>query len=178
MSTKGLSDILLKEIDHVYHMALHLTRNATLAEDMVQDTYVKALEAMPSLKHPEKSRAWLFSILRNCFFNHVKRERKLHLIEEDAEFVSVDSLANASSFNDIESSWILEEALSQISDEFRMAVLLCDAEGLSYAEAAEAMDCPLGTVRSRLARGRSLLAVKLSQSMKKNRTKASLYESS
>jgi RNA polymerase sigma-70 factor (ECF subfamily) len=159
----ALAEALVAELDHVYHVALRLTRDPAVAEDMVQETYARALDAQNSLKDAAKARVWLFSILKNCFFNYAKRERRLRLVnvEESEHLASTVDFPAEQRLLSIESAGVLEEALAALPPDFRMAVLLCDVEELSYAEIAEAMDCPVGTVRSRVARGRSLLAADL-----------------
>lgn len=153
-------------------MARRLTRNEAEAEDLVQDTLVKAFRSREQYRSGTNLKAWLLTILRNTFLNGYRRQ-KLHrrLIEgPDAANVSALSLGNASvsSMMDVESGVLqdslqsaLAQALRELPEEFSSVVILADVEELSYKEIAESMGCPVGTVMSRLHRGRRLLRTRL-----------------
>jgi RNA polymerase sigma-70 factor (ECF subfamily) len=140
--------------------AVHLCGDVSTAEDLVQDGLMRALAARKHLRDPELVFPWLLSIVRRVFLDHRRRtEHRAHIAEA--------KLAEASTGNlEVE---ILERgfddevsgALSALPEEWRTAILLCDVEGFSYEEIAEAMGCPLGTVRSRIARGRAQLLTAL-----------------
>ena len=166
MAKTWVEKTLLDEMDHLYHVALRLTRDPAVADDVVQETYARALRARSSLRDAARARAWLFSILRNVFLNHAKRERRFRLVdvEQADEAVQTTFFETEQRLLAVESAAALERALMEVPPEFRMAVMLCDVEDFSYAEIAEMMDCPIGTVRSRIARGRALLASKLQNS--------------
>ena len=151
-----------------------LTRNAAEAEDLVQDTLLKALRAREHFAQGSNMRAWLLRILTNTFINRYRRgglERSV-LDGPDADPLA-DGWIGASTMEamrDPESRAlraVLEkeilQALDELPEEFRLAVVLSDVEELSYREIAEIMGCPIGTVMSRLHRGRRLLKGRLYQ---------------
>ena len=163
---------MLGHLDTLYSVASRMTRSATEAEDLVQDTIVKAMRAREQFQPGTNLKAWLLRIQTNTFINRYRRggmERDL-LDGPDADPLA-DGWVGAStmrSIRDPESQAIsalvegeLTKALDELPDDFRLAVVLSDVEELSYKEIAEVMGCPIGTVMSRLHRGRKLLQTKL-----------------
>ena len=156
----------------LYAVALRMTRRPADAEDLVQDSLLKAMRARHQFEAGTNLRAWLLRILTNTFINKHKRgqlERSL-LGAEDLDPVS-DGWMSASTLRALRDPEtqvlrpVLEEeirqALDRLPEDFRMAVLLVDVEELSYKEAAAALGCPVGTVMSRLHRARRLLKAEL-----------------
>jgi RNA polymerase sigma-70 factor, ECF subfamily len=163
---------LLDHLDGLYAVALRLTKNSLDAEDLVQDSLVKAMRARDQYQPGTNLKAWLFKILTNTFINRFHRgglERSV-LEGPDADPL-VDGWVGAStmrSLRDPEAQALrpivqkeIGRALDQLPEEFRLAVLLADVEELSYKEIADVMGCPVGTVMSRLYRGRKLLQQRL-----------------
>jgi RNA polymerase sigma-70 factor (ECF subfamily) len=153
-------------------VATRLTRNGADAEDLVQDTLVKAMRAREQFAVGTNLRAWLMRIMTNTFINRYRRgglERSV-LGGPDADPLT-DGWVGASTMRamrDPESAALrpileaeIRDALDALPDEFRLAVLLADVEELSYKEVADIMGCPIGTVMSRLHRGRRLLKAQL-----------------
>ena len=153
-------------LDSLYGAALRMTRNPSDAEDLVQETTLKAFAAFDSFTEGTNLRAWLFRILTNSYINQYRKQQRQphqtsaddlsdgqlndvgeHLGLRSAEAEALDQLADAE----------IVDALAALPDDFRMAVYLADIEGFSYKEIAEIMDTPVGTVMSRLSRGRKLL---------------------
>jgi len=155
---------------HALHGAAYrLTRNPRDAEDLVQDTVLRAYRFWDSFEKDSNCKAWLFRILTNTFINeYQKRKRSREILHAaHAEQQATDGVLvheQAETQRDPQHA-LLERTLSDdvslalesLPSDFRMAVVLCDVEGFSYKEIAEIMDCPVGTVMSRLYRGRRLL---------------------
>lgn len=154
----------------MYKKAMSMTRNPDEAEDLVQDTLVRAWRFWESFKSDTNVRSWLYTILRNTFINGYHRrgrERDLLRCVSD-EVVSAGApaaIAHSSSHPPgPEEAAVLSaqrdrilDALDSLPEDFRVAVQLADLEGLSYKEIAEVMDCPIGTVMSRIYRGRKAI---------------------
>jgi RNA polymerase sigma-70 factor (ECF subfamily) len=159
---------MLAHLDSLYSVAARMTRGGAEAEDLVQDTLLKAMRAREQFQPGTNLKAWLLRILTNTFINQYRRgglERDV-LEGPDAESLT-DGWVSASTMRalrDPEASALtplveaeVQRALDALPEEFRLAVVLSDVEELSYKEIAEAMGCPVGTVMSRLHRGRRLL---------------------
>jgi RNA polymerase sigma-70 factor (ECF subfamily) len=168
--TGGADDPFAREalsyIDSLYGTALRLTRRGADAEDLVQDTYLKAFRASAQFKRGTNLKAWLFTILYNTFRN-VRRHDGRNPVDVDSEVV--EQVAGASA-GELTPEQILtratldadlQAALDAIPDAFRQAVWLRDVEELSYAEIAEVLGIPAGTVMSRISRGRRMLFERL-----------------
>src|SRR3954447_20473774 len=155
-------------LDALYGVACKLTRNPAEAEDLVQDTLVKAMRARHQFHVGTNLKAWLFRILTNTFINKYRRGglEKSVLEGPDADPL-VDGWVSASTMRQLRDpeqialrpivEGEVQRALDALPAEFKLAVVLCDVEEFSYEEIAEIMQCPIGTVMSRLHRGRKLL---------------------
>jgi RNA polymerase sigma-70 factor (ECF subfamily) len=164
----GFAEECLAQVDAMYGVACRLTRNPNEAEDLVQDALVKAMRARHQFLVGTNLKAWLFRILTNTFINKYRRgglERSL-LEGPDADpladgWVSASTMRQLRDPEQIALLPIVEgevgRALDALPAEFKLAVILCDVEEFSYEEIAEIMGCPIGTVMSRLHRGRKLL---------------------
>ncbi len=158
----------LVHLDALYGAALRLTRRPSEAEDLVQDTILRAWKKWDQFKQGTNCRAWLFRILTNTFINGYRRRTKeREILEAEHEGRLSDrffSRDNARSWGDPERGFdnghlspVVQEALEGLKPEFRTVVVLSDLEGFSYKEIAEIVDCPIGTVMSRLFRARRAL---------------------
>jgi len=164
----GTDTLGSEHIDGLYSYAVVLTRNHAEAEDLVQETYVRAIPAMGGLRPNSNTKAWLFTILRNIWFNQLrKRRRDLPSVQTDTEDGPVDNLVNPG--KDSYEIYVgkvevrrVRAAIAQLPLDFREVILLREFEELSYQEIASLLDCPPGTVMSRLARARTKLRVLLS----------------
>jgi RNA polymerase sigma-70 factor (ECF subfamily) len=163
-------------MDILYNYALRMTANSDDAYDLVQETYLKAFRFWDKYEKGTNIRAWLFRIMKNSYINRYRKEVKE---PETIDYNDIQNFYNtiryeSSDSNDLQEKifgGLLEDnvarALESLPEDFRTVVILCDIEGLSYEEIAEFVDCPVGTIRSRLHRGRKMLRSKLSGYAKK-----------
>jgi RNA polymerase sigma-70 factor (ECF subfamily) len=162
----------LTHIDHLYRVAVHLAKEPHAARDLVQETYARALQAFAQFKPGTNMKAWLTRILYNFFLDDQYQKRKWAPLEprggsgtgeDEVEYrqPQAEDPGPEEQFLDKELAGQIENALEKIPEEFRAVVVLVDMADLSYAEAAEVLNCPLGTVRSRLSRGRRYLLKQL-----------------
>jgi RNA polymerase sigma-70 factor (ECF subfamily) len=151
----------------LYATGLRMTRDPRDAEDLVQDTMLSAFRFFNKFEPGTNCKAWLFKILTNTFINKYRkrvREREVHEVIDHADTPSLMSEDVAEASRDPEGTMVsallsddVKKALDAVPYDYRMAVVLCDLEEFSYKEIADIMDCPVGTVMSRLHRGRRLL---------------------
>ena len=163
----------IEYLDGLYSYAMVLSRNHAEAEDLVQETYVRAIQAMGRLRTGSNVKSWLFTILRNIWFNQLRKRRNgPQMIEiEAAEDGIANSIAEPSkNSHDLYVSKIEAEqvrmAVQKLPVEFREIIVLREYEDLSYLEIASVLDCPVGTVMSRLGRARARLRAMLSEAFK------------
>ena len=156
----------LAAIDGLYRTALRLTRNQADAEDLVQDTYLKAFRAADRFEPGTNLRAWLFTILHNTARNRARDSaRDAVSVDSDAVERAVESPLSVGGRGETPESLLLREtldpdlqaAIDGLPEAFRQAVWLRDVEEFSYAEIGEMLDVPIGTVMSRISRGRRML---------------------
>jgi RNA polymerase sigma-70 factor (ECF subfamily) len=153
----------VEHVDGLYGYALVLTRNRTEAEDLVQETYLRALDAAGRLRENSNIKGWLFTILRNLWLNALRKRRNApHIVEIDGEENAADGLVGNSKnsheiFASNEEVERVRTAISKLPTEFREIILLREFEELSYQEIAGVLNCPVGTVMSRLGRARAKL---------------------
>lgn len=162
----------LQYVDQLYAAALRMARNPQDAEDLVQEAYMKAFAAFHQYKPGTNLKAWLYRILTNTYIN-AYRKRQREPYQANTDTVEDWQLAQAGAHDSrglpsAESEALarlpdsdVKEALQSIPEDFRMAVYYSDVEGFSYKQISEIMDTPIGTVMSRLHRGRKLLRDKL-----------------
>ena len=150
----------LQHLDALHNLAVYLTRNGSEAEDLVQETYVRALRFSHRFQPGTHLRAWMFQILRNTFLTFYRlREREPALGEAGVADGPAPMFHDAPA-QDGESQSAhmdLEEALRRIPEEFRTPLMLAEIEGLSLDDVARIMDCPVGTVKSRIFRAKERL---------------------
>ncbi|MDQ3334896.1 MAG: sigma-70 family RNA polymerase sigma factor [Myxococcota bacterium] len=163
----------LVHTDSLYGAAYRLTRNARDAEDLVQDSLLRAYRFWDSFEQDSNCKAWLLRIVTNTFINEYQRKKRSREVLDaaTAEQDATDGVLVQASASDRQSpekvllersvSDDVQRALDNLPDDFRTAVVLCDVQGLSYKEIADIMQTPVGTVMSRLFRGRKLLAAAL-----------------
>ena len=160
---------VLGYLEPLYATAMRLTRNRADAEDLVQDTVVKALRFQSRFERGTNLRAWLYTILHNTWRNRV-RDTAREAVDVDSDRIEelASTVDGPTEFETPERALLratmdvdLREALDELPEAFRQAVWLRDVEEFSYAEIAKMVDVPIGTVMSRISRGRRLLFEKL-----------------
>jgi RNA polymerase sigma-70 factor, ECF subfamily len=159
-------------MDEMYASALRMTRQKENAEDLVSEVYSRAWKSYAQFEPGTNMRAWLYKILTNTFINHYRQKQRqpgfVHLDQPPADSEGgeggslYDKLADTSAKpDDVLATRFLDrdiqKAIDSLPEEFRMVVLLCDVQSFSYQDAADMLEIPIGTVRSRLFRGRRLL---------------------
>lgn len=133
-----------------------LTRNAALADDLAQDTFLQAHRQFESLQSPAAARAWLFQIAYHAFAAHARKEgRRRQLRENNPDIPPADIAPPSGAAQDI------ERAMAELPSDMRAALMLCLSYGMSHPEAALALDMPIGTVKSHITRGRARLVARL-----------------
>ena len=154
----------LVHLDGLYHVALRLTRNRAEAEDVVQEAFLRAFRSFHRFNPGTNCRAWLFTILRNVFLNRVRTQGREILEAETGGLDQVEAMNDTTVARNPEEQFLqtmlhgdVDRALATLPLLFRETVMLVDIEGLTYREVAEVVGCPIGTVMSRLSRGRALL---------------------
>ena len=148
----------MPHLQSLYGVALRMTKSEPDAEDLVQDAILRAYRFWGGFEAGSNCRAWLMRILTNVFRNRYRERAREQEILGEAEA----STANVGQFHGAALSRDVEEALGTLPPEFRLPVILADLEDLSYREIADIMECPAGTVMSRLYRGRRMLQKQLS----------------
>jgi RNA polymerase sigma-70 factor (ECF subfamily) len=170
----GFAEEALPWLDAVYRFALRLTAgNRAEADDLTQETFLRAYRHWDTYQRGTSARSWLFTICRNAYLRRRERQsRRPETLETDLDY-AVEAIGAAEIYRDIAvadperhffDSFVDDEiirAIESLPDEFREAVVLSDVEGLNYAEIAEVLGVPMGTVKSRLYRGRRQLERKL-----------------
>jgi RNA polymerase sigma-70 factor, ECF subfamily len=158
----------LPHMDALYNMALKMARNPSLAEDLVQEAFVRAYRFFSHYERGTNCKAWLFKILRNVFINHYRKGRGA---PETIDFAAIEGHAEShvgrewpsgvsspeAIVADLRMGENVAAALKSLTPEFRMVALLAFVEGHTYKEIASIMSCPIGTVMSRLSRARRIL---------------------
>lgn len=163
----GFEEEALVHLDALYRVALRLTGNASDAEDLVQETMLRAYRSWERYTRGTNAKGWLLTILRHLFINEYRRKSRhpetvdVDTIEPFALFQEVQEEDPQGAFFDRIVDDEVLRAVDQLPEAFREAVQLSDVEGLSYEEVAKVLDVPVGTVKSRLYRGRRLLQAKL-----------------
>ena len=177
---RRFEELALPHLKALYRLAFRLTRDTTAAEDLVQETYLKAFQGFDSLRSAESIRPWLFQILSRLSTDRYRSTRREVPLDEAVEldrFSLYDQIADEDPFP--YSNRLHDDFLAQFQDEdvrrplaalpevYRIPVVLVYTEGMSYQELAEVLGCPLGTVMSRLYRGRKALERELRECAKR-----------
>ncbi|MGH7887888.1 MAG: sigma-70 family RNA polymerase sigma factor [Candidatus Binatia bacterium] len=151
-------------LDHLFRVAYHLARDPASVQDLVHDTFLRALDSYKLFNPPTNMRAWLTKILQNIFFDQYRKQKRW-VDRAESPRDTAQLWNNGLSIESDPEGLLLKKELSSkinhhlksIPDEYRLPMVLVDMSEFSYAEAAEILSCPVGTIRSRLSRGRKLL---------------------
>ena len=168
---KIFDEEFMPHINSMYNFAFRLTMDEDDANDLVQDTYLKAFRFINSFQKGTNAKAWLFRILKNSFINDYRKKSKepakvdyqeveTFYNSEDAEADNITPDLRSESLSEMIGDEVAN-ALNSLAVDFRTVIILCDIEGFTYEEMAKILDIPIGTVRSRLHRARNLLKEKL-----------------
>jgi RNA polymerase sigma-70 factor (ECF subfamily) len=164
MTETELLNLALAHLDRMNRFALQLCRDQDAADDLVQEAFVRALAVRDQLRDARRALPWLLSIVRTRFLEQSRRAgRRLKLVEEEGQFADppIGNLEEELLRGVLSDE--VSRAVAALPEEWRTCVLLCDVEGLSYADIAEVVGCPAGTVRSRIARARARLMESLAR---------------
>ena len=155
-------EVVRQHADRVYRLAYRLSGNAQDAEDLTQETFIRVFRSLSSYR-PGTFEGWLHRITTNLFLDMVRRRNRVRMeaLPEDYDRVPGDEPSPEQAFTAAHLDSDLQEALDELPPEFRAAVVLCDVEGLSYEEIGATLGVKMGTVRSRIHRGRQALRASL-----------------
>lgn len=166
---RDFEHIAVPYFNTIYNSAYRMTGNEADADDLVQDVFLSAYKSFHQFEKGTNCRAWLFKILKNTFINRIKKERRESkgVQELSSSVVHEFNYSTTQRLNNLTIAFegrdeTIQKALNKLPEEFRVAIVLCDIEGFSYEEISKVMECPIGTVRSRINRARSFLAKELS----------------
>ena len=164
---KAFEEEAVTHMDALYNSALKLTYNEDDAKDLIQESYFKAFRFFEQFEPGTSCKAWLFKILKNTFINKYRKKVKqpeqvdFNTVESFVDLIKDKNYDEDEALDDgIVNSYLsdeINEALTKLSYEFKMVLILSDVEGFSYKEIADIMDCPIGTIRSRLSRARKMM---------------------
>ncbi|MCS7054399.1 MAG: sigma-70 family RNA polymerase sigma factor [Ignavibacterium sp.] len=160
----------IPHMDALYNFAFRLTGDSDEADDLVQETYLRAFRFFDKFEQGTNCKAWLFRILKNTFINKYRKETKepdkvdYEEVDNYYENIKPSNTDSAHLEKDIYDNLLddeISEAVNSLPEDFRTVIILCDLEGYTYEEIADFIDIPVGTVRSRLHRARKMLFTKL-----------------
>jgi RNA polymerase sigma-70 factor, ECF subfamily len=161
----SFEDLAMPLFDQLYNFAHWLTQNREEAEDLVQESYAKALKGFSSYRQGSNFRAWIYRILRNTFLTSrtgLKAASTVPLeVDEDGPELAVEHETPESIFLNRSNAHQVQAAIEDLPVQFREVLLLCEVEEMSYQELAETLGIPIGTVMSRLSRARKMLRARL-----------------
>jgi RNA polymerase sigma-70 factor (ECF subfamily) len=166
LTTATFEELAMPLFDQLYNFAHWLTQNRAEAEDLVQETYVKALKGFSSFQSGTNFRAWIYRILRNTFLTSrtgLKATATVPLDADDAPELPAASGTPETIFIERSQERLLQGAIEELPLHFREILILCEVEEMSYQEIADALSVPIGTVMSRLSRARKALRASLLQ---------------
>ena len=158
---KEFEELALQYMDSLYSVALRMAKNPSEAQDLVQDAYLRAYRFFDRFEKGTNFKAWLFKILKNVYINKYRKELRKPQMVDISDVEASNNLLGPTTPEDEIFSKLLDDdvtrAMDDLPEDFRLAIMLADVDGLAYKDIAEILECPIGTVMSRLHRGRKLL---------------------
>jgi len=156
--------LILKYQRRIFNVIYRVVRNEDIVEDLAQETFLNAFNSIKNFKRQSSFYTWIYRVAVNISLNYLSKQKKLKVVDDavmETESV-VDRIATydmspEKSLRSKESTSVIFKAIDKLPDDMRIAIMLRDYEGLSYQEVSEVMNCPIGTVRSRIFRGRAIL---------------------
>jgi len=160
--TESFEREAIPHLEAVYRFALRLTRSPADADDLVQETFLRGYHSWHRFALGTRAKSWLFTICRNAFVRQRQRERRRRELAEEAVTLTMQADEQTATFDPATSDpspidRSILRRIDELPDDFRQVVMLCDVGGLPYIDAAHTLAVPLGTVKSRLHRGRKIL---------------------
>ena len=147
--------------DDVYRVAYYYTKNRDDAEDLVQEAFMRAFRFFNRFKPDTNFKSWILKIMRNIYITNIKKNKNIVEIPKTSEqYAALDQNLEDKMIDEIRENQV-KEAIQLLPDDFKEVVILCDIEGMTYEDIAKVTKIPVGTVRSRLHRGRLLLKERL-----------------
>ncbi len=162
--TKSFELLILKYQRRIFNVIYRIVRDQNVVEDLAQDTFLNAYNSIKNFKRQSSFYTWIYRIAVNISLNYLSKQKNLKTVDDTimesesvVEKISTYDMSPEKSLGSKESTSVIINAINKLPDDMRLAIMLRDYEGLSYQEASEVMDCPIGTVRSRIFRGRAIL---------------------
>lgn len=162
--TKSFELLVIKYQKRIFNVIFRIVHNRDIVEDLAQDAFINAFKSIKNFKGHSSFYTWLYRIAANVSLNHLSKQKKALFVDEsvlDSEAVAVKEskpdTSPESNLGNKELGEAISNAVMKLPEDIRVSVVLREYEGLSYEEIAEVMDCPIGTVRSRIFRGRAIL---------------------
>jgi RNA polymerase sigma-70 factor (ECF subfamily) len=168
LSGPAVRGLIEAHYEALYRYAYRLAGSAADAEDLTQEAFGKALARLPQLREPDRAKSWLFRILRNTYLHRMRDQKRHRTVPLDAVGDLPEDAPDPSPTVDVDPAR-LQEALNELDEAFRTPLILFYFEEFSYRDIADQMDLPIGTVMSRLARGKAYLRQRLSGVMNAER---------
>lgn len=158
---REFEELALQHMDSLYSVALRMTKNVSEAQDLVQDAYLRAYRFFDRFERGTNFKAWLFKILKNVYINKYRKELRKPQMVDISSVEALNSLRGLTTPEDEIFNKLLDDdvtrAMDALPEDFRLAIMMADLQGFAYKDIAEILECPIGTVMSRLHRGRKLL---------------------
>lgn len=171
MKLKKFEEEAIPWIETIYNSAYRLSGNDSDAQDLTQEVFLKAFTSFHLYEKRTNCKAWLLTILKNSFYNFIKKKKRIVNYDPSDESQEVliskhlppsfDKSSPEKTFTSKELGDVIQRALNKLPEDLRMSIVLCDLEELSYKDISETLSCPIGTVRSRISRARKLLQKEL-----------------